>query len=234
VCADAPLLAELARQPKLRQFLGEKLDEQSYAIEPGFRGVVKQVLITIGYPAEDLAGYTEGADLPLHLRSVTRTGLPFVVRDYQREAVDVFHAGGDVRGGSGVIVLPCGAGKTIVGLAAMSKLQKNTLVLTTSITALKQWKRELLDKTDLKEDLIAEYSGECKEIGPDSGAAPAWPYGHAHTRRWPRRRCLQPDRPEEVRRAVARPGIARLDCRSYVFGDSRVAAGATAHGICRG
>ncbi|HLW68297.1 MAG TPA: DNA repair helicase XPB [Gemmataceae bacterium] len=166
VCADAPLLAELARQPKLRQFLGEKLDARSYAIEPGFRGVVKQALITIGYPAEDLAGYTEGADLPIHLRAVARSGLPFVVRDYQREAVDVFHAGGDVRGGSGVIVLPCGAGKTIVGLAAMSKLQKNTLILTTSITAVKQWKRELLDKTDLKEDQIAEYTGESKDIGP--------------------------------------------------------------------
>jgi DNA excision repair protein ERCC-3 len=166
VCADAPLLAELARQPKLRQFLGEKLDSRSYAIEPGFRGVVKQMLITIGYPAEDLAGYTEGADLTIHLRTLARSGLPFVVRDYQREAVDVFHAGGDVRGGSGVIVLPCGAGKTIVGLAAMSKLQKNTLILTTSITAVKQWKRELLDKTDLKEDQIAEYTGESKDIGP--------------------------------------------------------------------
>jgi DNA excision repair protein ERCC-3 len=166
VCADAPLLAELARQPKLRQYLGEKLDSSSYAIERGFRGVVKQALITIGYPAEDLAGYTEGADLALHLRTVARCGLPFVVRDYQREAVDVFHAGGDVRGGSGVIVLPCGAGKTIVGLAAMSKLQKNTLILTTSITAVKQWKRELLDKTDLKEDQIAEYTGESKDIGP--------------------------------------------------------------------
>ncbi|HEV3142806.1 MAG TPA: DNA repair helicase XPB, partial [Gemmataceae bacterium] len=166
VCADAPLLAELARQPKLRQYLGEKLDSRSYAIEPGFRGVVKQALITIGYPAEDLAGYTEGAGLPLNLRTIARSGLPFVVRDYQREAVDVFHAGGDVRGGSGVIVLPCGAGKTIVGLAAMSKLQKNTLILTTSIMAVKQWKRELLDKTDLKEDQIAEYTGESKDIGP--------------------------------------------------------------------
>jgi DNA excision repair protein ERCC-3 len=100
------------------------------------------------------------------LREVAATGLPFHVRDYQREAADVFHAGGDVRGGSGVIVLPCGAGKTIVGITAMTLLQKNTLVLTTSITAVKQWVREILDKTDLTDDLVKEYTGEVKEIGP--------------------------------------------------------------------
>jgi DNA excision repair protein ERCC-3 len=88
------------------------------------------------------------------------------VRDYQREAVDIFYAGGDVRGGSGVIVLPCGAGKTIVGLAAMALMQRSTLVLTTGITAVKQWHREILDKTDLAEDQVAEYTGESKEIAP--------------------------------------------------------------------
>ncbi len=166
ICQDAPLLEELARQSKLRQFFGERIDATSFAIEPAFRGVVKQALIAVGYPAEDLAGYTAGADLPTHLRTMARSGLPFVVRDYQKASTDVFHAGGDVRGGSGVIVLPCGAGKTIVGIAVMAKLQKNTLVLTTSITALKQWKREILDKTDLTEEQVAEYSGESKEIGP--------------------------------------------------------------------
>ncbi len=117
-----------------------------------FRGVLKQALIAVGYPAEDLAGYTEGAALPIHLRTVARSGLPFHVRDYQREAADVFYAGGDARGGSGVIVLPCGAGKTIVGIAAMALMKRNTLVLTTGITAVKQWRREILDKTDLTED----------------------------------------------------------------------------------
>jgi len=115
---------------------------------------------------EDLAGYTEGAGLAIHLRTLARSGLPFHVRDYQREAVDIFYAGGDVRGGSGVIVLPCGAGKTIVGLAAMSLMQRNTLILTTGITAVKQWHREILDKTDLTEDHVAEYTGEVKDIGP--------------------------------------------------------------------
>ena len=81
--------------------------------------MLKLALIGVGYPAEDLAGYTEGAVLPTHLRKVMRSGMPFVVRDYQRDAADVYYAGGDVRGGSGVIVLPCGAGKTIVGLAAV-------------------------------------------------------------------------------------------------------------------
>lgn len=166
VCTDAPLLAELARQPKVRTYLGEQLDKSSFQIDPAHRGVLKQALIAVGYPAEDVAGYSEGAPLPLGLRKVARSGVPFVVRDYQVEAADVFYAGGDVRGGSGVIVLPCGAGKTIVGIAAMALLQRSTLVLTTSITAVKQWRREILDKTDLPEDQIAEYTGEVKEIAP--------------------------------------------------------------------
>src|SRR5262249_18999320 len=108
-CPDKPLLEELARQPKVRDYLGERLGPTSFAIDPASRGVIKQALIAVGYPAEDLAGYTEGAPLPTALRAVARSGLPFQVRDYQREAADVFYAGGDVRGGSGVIVLPCGA-----------------------------------------------------------------------------------------------------------------------------
>lgn len=166
VCADKPLMMELSRQKKLKDYLGEKLDDVSFAVEPAFRGVLKQLLITLGYPAEDLAGYTEGANLPMKLREICASGLPFNVRDYQREAADVFHAGGDVRGGSGVIVLPCGAGKTIVGIVAMCLLQKNTLVLTTSITAVKQWRREIIDRSTLTEDDVKEYTGDTKEIGP--------------------------------------------------------------------
>jgi DNA excision repair protein ERCC-3 len=166
VCKDAPLLEELSRQPKVRSFLGDRIDATSFRIDPGFRGVVKQALLTVGYPAEDVAGYTEGASLPIHLRTIARSGLPFHVRDYQREASDVFYAGGDARGGSGVVVLPCGAGKTIVGITAMALMQRNTLVLTTGITAVKQWHREILDKTDLTEDQVCEYTGDTKEIGP--------------------------------------------------------------------
>jgi len=166
ICKDKPLLEELARQPKLRSYLGQRLDAKSFLIEPAHRGILKQALITVGYPAEDLAGYTEGSALTFKLREVTRAGLPFHVRDYQRESADIFYAGGDVRGGSGVIVLPCGAGKTIVGIVAMSMMQKSTLILTTSITAVKQWIREIIDRTDLDEKDVVEYSGEVKQIGP--------------------------------------------------------------------
>ncbi len=166
VCPDRPLLEELVRQPKVRPLLGDRLDENSFLVDPAFRGVLKQALIAVGYPAEDLAGYTAGAALPTHLRELARSGLPFRVRDYQRDAADIFYAGGDVRGGSGVIVLPCGAGKTIVGIAAMSQVQRSTLVLTTSVTAVKQWHREILDKTDLTDEQVGEYTGETKEIKP--------------------------------------------------------------------
>jgi DNA excision repair protein ERCC-3 len=166
VCPDVPLLEELARQPRVRDYLGDRLDAHTFRIDPAHRGVLKQGLIAVGYPAEDLAGYTEGAALPIHLRTLCRSGLPFHVRDYQREASEVFYAGGDARGGSGVIVLPCGAGKTVVGIAAMALMQRSTLVLTTGITAVKQWRRELLDKTDLTEDQVVEYTGESKDIGP--------------------------------------------------------------------
>jgi DNA excision repair protein ERCC-3 len=166
VCLDRPLLEELARQPKVREYLGARLDPAGFLVEPAHRGVLKQALIAVGYPAEDLAGYTEGAALPIALRELCRSGQPFHVRDYQREAASIFYAGGDVRGGSGVIVLPCGAGKTIVGLAAMALMQRNTLVLTTGITAVKQWRREILDKTSLTDDQVAEYTGEVKDIGP--------------------------------------------------------------------
>src|SRR5207248_2090796 len=166
ICKDKPLLEELARQPKVKQYLGQRQGTDRFVVEPAHRGVLKQALIAVGYPAEDLAGYTEGAALPLQLRTLATSGMPFVVRDYQRDAAEIFFAGGDVRGGSGVIVLPCGAGKTIVGIAAMALCQRNTLVLTTGITAVKQWRREILDKTDLREDQIAEYTGESKEIAP--------------------------------------------------------------------
>ena len=163
---DRPLLEELARQRSVRDYLGERIDETSFAIDDAHRGVLKQALIAAGYPAEDLAGYTAGAALPIDLRSVMLSGLPFRVRDYQRGAVDAFYAGGDVRGGSGVIVLPCGAGKTVVGLAAMAALKCETLILTTSTTAVEQWKREIIDKTDIDASLVGTYTGDSKTMAP--------------------------------------------------------------------
>jgi DNA excision repair protein ERCC-3 len=166
VTQDRALLEELARQKGVRDYLGERIDPTSFAIDDAFRGVLKQALIGVGYPAEDLAGYTEGSSLKIGLLTTARSGKPFRVRDYQKMAVDAFHAGGDVRGGSGVIVLPCGAGKTIVGITAMALLNKSTLVLTTSTTAVEQWRREILDKTDLADDQVATYTGDSKAIAP--------------------------------------------------------------------
>jgi DNA excision repair protein ERCC-3 len=164
VADDPALLEEFRRQKAVRDYLGERIDPVTVAVDDAHRGVLKQALIAVGYPAEDLAGYTAGADLALALRAVARSGHSFRVRDYQAMAVDAFHAGGDARGGSGVVVLPCGAGKTIVGIAAMAALKKSTLVLTTSTTAVEQWRREILDKTDLPEDQVATYTGESKDI----------------------------------------------------------------------
>lgn len=166
ICHDIPLLEELARQPKVKCYLGPKLDRTSYQVDGAYRGVLKQALVAVGYPAEDLAGYTEGAPMVVSLREQTLSGLPFQLRDYQRDSSAVFHAGGDVRGGSGVVVLPCGAGKTIVGIAAIALVGRNTLILSTGITAVKQWRREILDKTTLQSDEVKEYTGENKEIGP--------------------------------------------------------------------
>ncbi len=166
VSSDPILLEEITRHPRVRELLGEKLDKNSFAILAAYRGILKLALIQIGYPAEDLAGYTDGESLEVQLRKICRTGLPFHLRDYQKEAGDIFYAGGTVRGGSGVVVLPCGAGKTIVGISTMALVQKKTLILTTSITAVKQWRREILDKTELQDDQVVEYTGEMKQIGP--------------------------------------------------------------------
>ncbi len=167
VSDDLALMTELARHKLVAPLLRAQLDPLRFEVSPGDRGRIKQVLLQIGYPAEDLAGYVEGAPLVIQLRDTSLfTGEPFNLRAYQAEAAEVFHAGGGPAGGSGVIVLPCGAGKTIVGLAAMQKLQSATLILTTNTVAARQWMSELLDKTTLMEDQIGEYSGLHKDIRP--------------------------------------------------------------------
>jgi DNA excision repair protein ERCC-3 len=163
---DEPLAEEIARNKQVAPFLKERLSPLEFRVETVARGEIKQALVKVGFPAEDLAGYTEGEALPFALRSTTRGGLPFALRPYQTSAVSAFHAGGSTRGGSGVITLPCGAGKTIVGMACMELLQSSTLILSTSITAARQWISELLDKTTLGEDQIAEYSGAEKGVRP--------------------------------------------------------------------
>ena len=164
---DPLLMLEVSRQRKVKQFILEEIDACTVRVNPAMRGHVKKALVDVGYPAEDLAGYVEGAGLPLQLRPARRaTGEVFALRHYQQDAADTFHADGSARGGSGVIVLPCGAGKTMVGMGAMNRLQTNTLIMTTNTVAVRQWMDELLDKTTLTVDDLGEYTGDTKEIRP--------------------------------------------------------------------
>lgn len=164
--SDATLLKMLAHQKGVERYFGAFTDENTARIDASARGYLKQALVKIGFPVDDRAGYTPGAPLDLMLREVAISGKPFDLRRYQREAADVFFAGGGVTGGSGTVVLPCGAGKTIVAMAAMSLVKAHTLILSANVVAVRQWIRELLDKTNLREDEIAEYSGDRKSIAP--------------------------------------------------------------------
>jgi DNA excision repair protein ERCC-3 len=164
--SDAVLAEELVHGKHLAPLLGDRIAPDVFRIRQGDRGRIKQALVKAGFPAEDLAGYTEGESLDVGLRAETTTGQPFALRDYQVQAVHAFHALGSARGGSGVVVLPCGAGKTVVGMGVISAVQSSTLILTTSVTAVRQWIRELLDKTDISPDMIGEYSAGIKEVKP--------------------------------------------------------------------
>jgi DNA excision repair protein ERCC-3 len=167
VSDDVALMTELARHKFVAPILRAQLSPTRFEIGIADRGRIKQVLLQIGYPAEDLAGYVEGARLEIGLReNCVASGEAFSLRRYQTEAAEIFHAGGSATGGSGVIVLPCGAGKTIVGLAAMQKLQTATLILTTNTVAARQWINEILDKTTITAEQIGEYTGARKEIRP--------------------------------------------------------------------
>ncbi len=138
-----------------------------FLIDAGMRGIFKQRLLQERWPVADLAGFTEGDPLSFSLReSMRESGKPFKVREYQQSAVDRWYMDGQPAGGHGVVVLPCGAGKTIVSMAAMEKVQQHTLVLCNNQTAVNQWVRELLDKTTLTEDQVGVYTGNEKRIAP--------------------------------------------------------------------
>jgi DNA excision repair protein ERCC-3 len=166
ILSDRLLAEELSRQKEVAKLLGKRLSPCEFAIETLQRGQLKQILIKVGWPVEDLAGYVPGEPLPISLRQTARSEAPFHLRDYQQQAAEIFYASGSDRGGSGVIVLPCGAGKTIVGLACMAEVQASTLILTTNVTSTHQWIAEILDKTDLAEENIGEYNGRTKDIRP--------------------------------------------------------------------
>ena len=165
-CNDEATAERLARDRDVGPYLTDRINGTRFRVDPAVRGMLKQSLVSAGFPAEDVAGYVAGEPLALDLRETAASGALFQVRDYQRQAAESFYIAGSDRGGSGVVALPCGAGKTIVGIAAMDMIGQNTLVLTTSVTAVKQWRHELLDKTTLHADDIAEYTGEQKNSGP--------------------------------------------------------------------
>ncbi|MDD5676237.1 MAG: DEAD/DEAH box helicase [Chitinivibrionales bacterium] len=165
-CSDVSLLANLIRHPLVLPFIAGPLDQKSAAIRPEHRGTLKQALIALGYPAYDRAGYVDGTVFACAVKSACRDGSPFTIRAYQRLAAESFIGSADLPGGSGVVVLPCGAGKTIVGIYCMSLLKRSTLILVTNVVAARQWKREILDKTDISADDIGEYSSETKDIKP--------------------------------------------------------------------
>ena len=153
---DTPVLEEVLRSKKVAPLVGARLDAETVVVHPSERGQLKQVLLKLGWPAEDFAGYVDGEAHPIAL---AEDG--WAMRPYQREAVEGFW-----HGGSGVVVLPCGAGKTIVGAAAMAQAASTTLILVTNTVAARQWRDELLRRTSLTDEEIGEYSGSRKEIRP--------------------------------------------------------------------
>ena len=156
VSNEPAVLAEATKHRKIAELLEGRISQTAFKILPWARGQVKQELLKLGWPAEDLAGYTPGTPHEIALNEGS-----WHIRDYQSQAVEKFW-----QGGSGVVVLPCGAGKTIVGAAAMSVAKTNTLILVTNTVSARQWKAELLKRTTLTEDEIGEYSGSVKEIKP--------------------------------------------------------------------
>jgi DNA excision repair protein ERCC-3 len=165
--ADDPLLiAEIARLRGLQPYLAGADGPRRLRLAPLARGFAKQALIKAGHPVEDRAGYVAGAPLAVALRSVTPDGEAFALRPYQSEAVAAFWAGGGSRGGNGVIVLPCGAGKTLVAIAALCQAATQTLILCANNTSVRQWQQELLRRTTLSEAEVGQYTGLAKEIAP--------------------------------------------------------------------
>ncbi|MHB1614056.1 MAG: DNA repair helicase XPB [Actinomycetes bacterium] len=153
---DRPVLEEVLRSARIRGMVGERIGPDAVVVHPSERGRLKQALLKLGWPAEDLAGYVDGERHAIALREHG-----WVLREYQRQAAEGFW-----HGGSGVVVLPCGSGKTVVGAAAMALAGSTTLILVTTTLAARQWRDELLRRTTLTEEEIGEFSGARKEVRP--------------------------------------------------------------------
>ncbi|REK76372.1 DNA repair helicase XPB [Paenibacillus paeoniae] len=163
---DADLLEALSRIPHILGWVEAIRSPETWQLAPDCRGLLKQELGRLGYPVIDHAGYHTGEFLSVHLREQALRGNRFALRDYQERAVRAFIQDGAARGGSGVVVLPCGTGKTVIGIAALARLGAATLILTSSRTSAEQWREELLDKTTLAEDSVGLYNGKVKEVKP--------------------------------------------------------------------
>ncbi|MGC9324530.1 MAG: DNA repair helicase XPB [Desulfomonilia bacterium] len=161
-----PLFDEITSKPSIRPMILELQPPEKFIISRDVRGRFKHMLIKLGYPVNDLVGYEPGEPLEISLRKRTLSGEAFSLRQYQEEASGNFWAGGGPRGGQGIVVLPCGSGKTMVGMAVMNMAETYTLILCTNVSAVHQWISELVDKTSLTPELIGEYTGIRKEVRP--------------------------------------------------------------------
>ncbi|MCU6708972.1 DEAD/DEAH box helicase [Paenibacillus sp. J5C_2022] len=162
---DQEIMGQLQSYTSLSEWILQRSDE-GWHIDPASRGVLKQELTRLGYPVLDTAGYKRGEELAVQCRELTRGGVPFRLRDYQHEAVERFTATEGFGGGSGIVVLPCGTGKTIVGIAALAAMSAATLILTSSVTSASQWKVELLERTTLGDEEVGLYCGSHREVRP--------------------------------------------------------------------
>ncbi len=164
---DDILITEIYNNKSINKYVLYKLNSYNLLIDIEFRGRIKNALIKIGYPVEDLVGYVTGDPLPIEIRDkIASTGEKFSLRRYQQDASETFYVSGSERGGSGVIVLPCGAGKTIVGIDIISKICQETLIIGSSTVGVRQWIRELVEKSSIDRKMIGEYTGDLKEIKP--------------------------------------------------------------------
>ncbi|WP_295155629.1 DNA repair helicase XPB [uncultured Brachyspira sp.] len=167
ISEDKNIIDEILHYKLMTKYIKAEINPNKLEIDAAYRGHIKLALINIGYPVQDLAGYKKGEEYHFNMRkTLASSEEDFSLRDYQKNSVDVFYADGKPEGGAGVIALPCGTGKTIVGIAAMHKIQTKTLIIVTGVTACRQWKDEILDKTDIPAEDIGEYNGLNKEIKP--------------------------------------------------------------------
>ncbi len=164
--SDPDIIEELKHHNNIWKLFVKQKDFNTFLLNYINRGTIKQLFIDIGYPINDYVGFSEGEAFPIELRKNTLMGIPFELREYQKEASNIFYSNNSKLGGHGVVVLPCGSGKTMVGMSIMEKIQMSTLILTANVAACHQWINELIDKSYVDSKDIGEFSGEKKEIKP--------------------------------------------------------------------